>query len=276
MELNVTDKEALRGSSPITGFDMDKITTTLKQFVRDWSEEGRAERDACYKPIIDEIKRLFPPSEDVKDITVLIPGAGLGRLMFEIARLGYHCQGNEWSLYMLFASHYVLNRSAGIHDSVIHPYVAQWCNVRTSADQVRPIRIPDIDPRDIKPGTQFSMAAGNFLEVYTEKDHWDCVATCFFIDTAHNVIEYIEHIFNILKPGGYWINLGPLLYHFSGMPNEMSIDLSYEDIKRIITKDFKFELLKEQTKVSSGYVENCQSMLKMNYESVFFVVRKPL
>jgi carnosine N-methyltransferase len=41
------------------------------------------------------------------------------------------------------------------------------------------------------------------------------VVTCFFIDCANNIIEFIETIFRILKPGGSWINLGPLLYHFS-------------------------------------------------------------
>lgn len=41
-------------------------------------------------------------------------------------------------------------------------------------------------------------------------DAWDCVVTCYFIDTAHNVIAYIENISKILKPGGYWINLGKL------------------------------------------------------------------
>lgn len=39
-------------------------------------------------------------------------------------------------------------------------------------------------------------------------ESWDCVATCFFIDTAHNVLEYVETIWKILKPGGVWINLG--------------------------------------------------------------------
>lgn len=39
-------------------------------------------------------------------------------------------------------------------------------------------------------------------------ESWDCVATCFFIDTAHNVLEYMETIWKILKPGGVWINLG--------------------------------------------------------------------
>lgn len=31
---------------------------------------------------------------------------------------------------------------------------------------------------------------------------WDAVVTCFFIDTAHNIIEYIEIISKVLKEGG--------------------------------------------------------------------------
>ena len=50
---------------------------------------------------------------------------------------------------------------------------------------------------------------------------WDCVVTCFFIDTAHNVIEYIECISKILKKGGVWINIGPLLYHYTEQMNEV-------------------------------------------------------
>jgi len=41
-------------------FDMDKLKSTLKQIVRDWSKEGEAERDSCYKPVIDTVQRLFP------------------------------------------------------------------------------------------------------------------------------------------------------------------------------------------------------------------------
>lgn len=46
------------------------------------------------------------------------------------------------------------------------------------------------------------------------REAFDCVATCFFIDTAHNVVEYLEIIHACLRPGGYWVNLGPLLYHW--------------------------------------------------------------
>ncbi len=42
-------------------------------------------------------------------------------------------------------------------------------------------------------------------------DEWDAVVCCFFIDTAHNVIDYLERIYHILKPGGLWINFGQLV-----------------------------------------------------------------
>ena len=48
--------------TPATAFDMDKVRTTIKQFYRDWSEEGASERDQCYKPIIDEVTNRYPTS----------------------------------------------------------------------------------------------------------------------------------------------------------------------------------------------------------------------
>lgn len=39
-------------------------------------------------------------------------------------------------------------------------------------------------------------------------DSWDAVCSCFFIDTARNIVEYLEAIYRILKVGGVWINCG--------------------------------------------------------------------
>ena len=47
---------------------------------------------------------------DRGEVNVLVPGAGLGRLSYEVAKRGFSCQGNEFSLFMLFASNFVLNR----------------------------------------------------------------------------------------------------------------------------------------------------------------------
>ncbi|XP_030049589.1 carnosine N-methyltransferase isoform X2 [Microcaecilia unicolor] len=194
---------------PASTFDMDKLKSTIKQFIRDWSEDGKAERDSCYQPIINEVKKNFPREKcDVSKINVLVPGAGLGRLAWEIANLGYCCQGNEWSLFMLFSSNFVLNRCSQVNSFKLYPWIHQFSNNRRSADQIRQIHFPDVNPHDLPSGVNLSMVAGDFQEIYTERDMWDCIATCFFIDTAHNIIDYIETIWKILKPGGIWINLG--------------------------------------------------------------------
>lgn len=117
------------------------------------------------------------------------------------------------------------------------------------------------------------MIAGDFLEVYIEKCKWDCVATCFFIDCAQNIVEFIERIYNILKPGGIWINLGPLLYHYSDMKNQQSIEPSFEVVSQVI-KQIGFTIIKEEIGVKTKYCQNPKSMLQYEYDSVFFVCKK--
>jgi carnosine N-methyltransferase len=174
---------------------VDKVQSTLKQFVRDWSAEGRAERDMCYKPIMDRLLSLYGslPRADRGQVKVLVPGAGLGRLAFNVALQGFECQGNEFSLYMLMAANYVLNRCAGaVGGRQVHPWIHQFTNVMSSEDQLRwetfrlstklrcpwvqcsvfrSVSFPDVDPASLPEGSCFSMAAGDFLEVYAEPEY---------------------------------------------------------------------------------------------------------
>lgn len=56
-----------------------------------------------------------------------------------------------------------------------------------------------------------SMVAGEFLEVYdlpSEHGRWDAVVTCFFLDTAPDPVAYINLVYRLLRPGGWWINFG--------------------------------------------------------------------
>lgn len=48
-------------------------------------------------------------------------------------------------------------------------------------------------------------------QVYSHDDQhgtWDVVAASFFLDTAHNILQYLEVISRCLKPGGLLISLG--------------------------------------------------------------------
>ncbi|XP_022106604.1 carnosine N-methyltransferase-like isoform X3 [Acanthaster planci] len=257
----------------IAKLDMEKVLTTIKQFVRDWSKDGISERQACYQPIIEEIQRRLPLKDCKESISVLVPGAGLGRLAFEIANLGYSCQGNEFSLYMLFASHFILNRSPNVDCFTLYPWIHQFSNIKSTLHQTRQVSIPDVNPSSLQEDADFSMVAGDFLEVYTTPAQWDCVATCFFIDTAHNILDYIETIYKILKPGGLWINLGPLLYHFENMAKESSVEIAYDVLRKVII-DFSFVMLREEP-IHTSYLQDHESMLKYEYDCVFFVCQKP-
>lgn len=255
--------------------DQEKVQATIKQFFRDWSMEGKDERKDCYEQIVEEIMIQFPLENfDPSTVRILIPGSGLGRLAFDVASKGYVCQGNELSLFMLIASNFVLNRCQEINSYKIHPWIHQHMNNLRSSDQIKTVYFPDVNPRNLKYNTKFSMVAGDFLEVYTKCCEWHCVATCFFIDCANNIINFIENIFKILMPDGIWINFGPLLYHYSDMPMEDSIEPSYSELRKII-QQVGFEIKKENLNVKSCYTQNFNSMLQCQYNSVYFVCQKP-
>jgi len=130
------------------------------------------------------------------------------------------------------------------------------------------------------------MSSGDFVAIYGEKElsnpagSYDCVMTCFFIDTAPNVIEYIETIFYALRPGGVWINLGPLLYHWSKDQDyngderyNKSIELSYEEVRHVVKK-VGFVFL-EEDRVKCTYTRHRRSIMHTEFNALFFVAKKP-
>lgn len=181
--------------------DLDKIRSTIKQLVRDWSDEvgGPCCQTLCVSA--DRQRRRAAPSERQRTarcsmrsmrasalsqqqigearnvpvllrciadspcrpaVRVLVPGAGLGRLAFEVAWQGYSCQGNEYSFFMLLASHvrrraatgvrvlltvcahqWILNKSSRRHEHIIYPYVHSSSNWRTAQDMLQGVRIPE-------------------------------------------------------------------------------------------------------------------------------------
>jgi carnosine N-methyltransferase len=160
--------------------EMEKVRSVLRQMVRDWSEEGASERRNSYDRIISTLQELFP--RDRSSVRVLVPGAGLGRLAYDIAKHGFSCQGNELSFYMLLASNYMLNRCARQHEFTIFPWCHSFANHQSVDAQLRPVLIPDTLPGELPDDVHFSMAAGEFLEVYnsdSEYCQWDSVVTCF-------------------------------------------------------------------------------------------------
>jgi carnosine N-methyltransferase len=59
-----------------------KIKTTVKQFFREWCSESVEKED--YIRLVRKCQQYLKP----KDV-ILVPGCGLGRLVFELIRAGF-------------------------------------------------------------------------------------------------------------------------------------------------------------------------------------------
>lgn len=255
--------DRIKSDQITTPRDHDKVRSTLRQFVREWSHEGKKERDESFFPIIYALQYYFPNPTDTK---VLVPGSGLGRLPYEIASAGYSTQGNEFSFFMLLASSFILNSCPDQLE--IHPWIHSFSNMPSSKSQLQAIVIPDIKPLQ---NLDFSMSGGDFVEIYSKPDQrqqWDCLITCFFIDTNKNMVSYIKTIKHLLKPKGKWINLGPLLYHFEGLDKD-SVEYTGQEFYENVDY-FGFKILEGGEK-SGVYASLDESMMQYLYHNLYFV-----
>lgn len=272
MSLAPEDDDDVRPTRQVSEHDQDRVRTAMKQMARDWSADGAAERQHAYAPLLDAVATRLG---DARRRRVLVPGAGLGRLAFEFARQGYVTQGNEFSYFMLVPAHFILNATTRVDEHTLYPYVHSQSNWVTAADMLRGVSVPDVLPSVLPPGSDFSMVAGDFLEVYTkpeERGAWDVVATCYFLDTAKNVLRYLEVINAVLPIGGYWVNVGPLLWHFEH-DKVPTVELTCDEILALLPR-MGFEIEEHRRLGEQAYTGVPHSMLSHAYTPMFWVCRK--
>ncbi|KAL4780659.1 N2227-like protein-domain-containing protein [Aspergillus varians] len=188
--------------------DRTSVVQAMKHFVRDWSEEGLFEREDAFKCILDNLASMDRSEE--RPIRVLAPGAGAGRLGYEIDTLGgFEVTINEWSAYMNLVHRYATQVSTP-NSLDYYPYIDWWSHQATTSDMQRAVHFPDWVPST----SRVVMVEGDFTSLFPESESgtYDVIVSLFFIDTARNLMSYLENIHRLLKPGGTWINLGPLLY----------------------------------------------------------------
>lgn len=294
--------------------DMDKARSCINQFYRDWSAAGNVEREKCFGPVLQALQMEFQERSQSKsgldrsDIKVLVPGAGLGRSVFDICQAGFSVEGNEISYHELMASSLILNHTDTAEQFIIAPFALSCSNHLSRADQFQAFAVPDIHPgttlamdagSKIPAHERLSMSTGDFCVLYSSTDYkeaFEAVATVFFIDTAPNIVRYIQAVRNCLKTGGIWINLGPLLWHQApkgprhdpdkedrqghthshdaGIGDPGSVELTNDEVMALV-EHLGFRMERQGLCASeTGYISNPRSMLQNTYRPVFWVARK--
>jgi carnosine N-methyltransferase len=221
--------------------NQERVTEALQHLFRDWAAEGRHERDVPFDAIVRVLARELPaaraaPADGADDrVRVLVPGSGLGRLAHDIAaRLpGAAVTANEYSAYMRLVYRLVETLTPEpAAQMTLHPFIDWWSHQASRAGMTRAVRFPDAAP-----DPSVLLVEGDFTtEFANQSAHYDAVATFFFVDTATNMLDYLDQIARVLKPGGLWVNLGPLLYH------KAAVELSLDDVMAV-AEEYGFEFV---------------------------------
>jgi carnosine N-methyltransferase len=227
--------------------NQERVTEALQHLYRDWAAEGAHERDVPFAAIIGALAAASPEAaaaaEKKKEggegaagkIRVLVPGSGLGRLAHDIAaRLpGAAVTANEYSSYMRLVYRLVETLSPTPEKQMaLHPFIDWWSHQASRAGMTRAVRFPDAAP-----DPSVLLVEGDFTTQFVNQTgHYDAVATFFFVDTATNMLDYLDVIARVLKPGGVWVNLGPLLYH------KAAVELALDDVIAV-AEEYGFEFL---------------------------------
>lgn len=53
----------------------------------------------------------------------------------------------------------------------LYPFIHSFSNIKSDKNQLFPVLIPDVLPADLPPNVDFSMVAGDFIEVYGSQEN---------------------------------------------------------------------------------------------------------
>ncbi|RHZ44447.1 hypothetical protein CDV55_100243 [Aspergillus turcosus] len=244
--------------------DFAVVDLAFAHLSRDWSTQGAKERQAVFPPVLSGLEQHFGGNGNARGTKVLVPGSGLGRLASDIADLGYEVTANELDYGSILAYHLLTNHTSSLHQHTLQPFVTKWTHQANPSSRYSALTVPDHWPNKA-----VKLVEGDFLEMFPRAGEFDAVVTLFFIDMSTNVIDFLSNIHRLLKPGGVWINLGPLKWS-----TYSALQLSAEEVLQLADL-LGFDVDHPSRKnIDSLYAEQPETLLKFTYVTQFWSATK--
>jgi carnosine N-methyltransferase len=170
---------------------------------------------------------------------------------------------------------------------IIQPFAHWFSHQRSNEALFRRVSFPDVVPRFTP---TLELIEDDFLKVWpprvpasssvSKNLGYDFIVTLFFIDTSINVFSTIEKIHNLLRPGGTWINLGPLLWPGGA---QAKVELSLDEVMHV-AREIGFSVHSgeelEDTSIKASRIVECEytsdknAMMRWIYHAEFWVATK--
>ena len=209
----------------------DAVRQVVAHIVRDWSHtDGAPIRASIYDWCIDQLRKHGHAKHRGP---VLVPGAGLGRLAWEISiHFDFAVEAMECSICMAAAAHAIFNRSVK-NGFELHPFATDsFSNEISNEARYDIIKFPDVDVTHRGSGSlSFTIGTFGFETMQHCYGSYSAIVTSFFVDTATTVYDFVGTVEMILADDGIWINVGPLQWHINNQ-----VPVSVDEFRMILEK----------------------------------------
>ena len=159
----------------------------------------------------------------------------------------------------------------------IHPYAHWFSHQTTNANLFRSVTFPDAIPRL---SDSFKLLDKDFIHLRPPRRNsipsadevgYDFIVTLFFIDTSLNIVSTLEQIYQLLRVGGTWINLGPLLWTGG---SQAALELSLEEVLQVADHVGLHVLPDSRRTISCEYTADQTAMMTWTYHAEFWIAKK--
>lgn len=252
-----------------------KPAWVLANFMREWSEEGAEERRGSTQYVLGNLEKYVPVSGSPQGPRVMFPDLRLGRVPFEAMQKGYRCEGTETDIFFIMGLELMMQQDHQPGEFKLQPHCLGTCNRTKPRDHVREVMVPDVE---VKASCMPHYYHGQFPELFSpsEKSHagtFDGLVTIFAVDGTANILRFVRAVASILRPGGLWVNFGPLEYRCDDTGGDGTImELSWEELRHAISIFFD---VKDEGFEDCFMATNRLSMMQTEYTAVkFAAIRK--
>eukprot|EP00930_Biecheleria_cincta_P039616 TRINITY_DN27216_c0_g1_i1.p1 TRINITY_DN27216_c0_g1~~TRINITY_DN27216_c0_g1_i1.p1 ORF type:complete len:370 (+),score=80.95 TRINITY_DN27216_c0_g1_i1:58-1167(+) len=208
------------GRDDEAGSVTDPILHVIISMMRDWSDASVGIRDVVLDPVTLRLVRAIKASTSVEVslARIWVPGCGMGRLAMELlANLGCTVVASDESVAML-ASFAQFLRWQRCH---IHP--AAGCmsaavdgdHGRSRKDEIQlPVKMRNALKAAVN-DCRLELELRSISCADKRKAEFDAIGTLFVLSKVPDLPNVVGALAAALKPGGVWVNCGPLQAHHS-------------------------------------------------------------
>eukprot|EP00440_Ansanella_granifera_P003934 gb/GFBE01004271.1/.p1 GENE.gb/GFBE01004271.1/~~gb/GFBE01004271.1/.p1 ORF type:complete len:367 (+),score=82.42 gb/GFBE01004271.1/:1-1101(+) len=264
------------GGADDAAVQAETIQHILVSMMRDWTDGSVTIRDLVLDPVLNRLVRVVRTTkkEQASQARIWVPSCGMGRLAVELATsLSCSVVASDESVAMLSC----LSRFLTCGRLHLHP-AAGCVSAGMDGPEGRARKYEISLPTKMRNALKVSSGGSVELQLRSiscasrKEEEFDAIGTLFALSKVIDMPSVVSSIARALKPGGVWVNCGPLQAH----PSSEVVGFTFEELVAVAEAK-GFQVLEDQRFEHVDYVpREAAAGSRDVYDVQLFVAKKPL